>query len=125
MSFELLTSIRYGKDGKRYKLKKGDIVDRKFFIKKDLKTIWDEGFLKKVKETPTVGEFTETIDVPQLEDLSKMNVTAAKEFLDGVVYVTELEKYLDQALTEEFPRKTITEFIQRKIKELTGSEFLD
>ena len=125
MSFELLTSIRYGKDGKRYKLKKGDIVDRKFFIKKDLKIIWDEGFLKKVKETPTVGEFTETIDVPQLEDLSKMNVTAAKEFLDGVVYVTELEKYLDQALTEEFPRKTITEFIQRKIKELTGSEFLD
>ena len=125
MSFELLTSIRYGKDGKRYKLKKGDIVDRKFFIKKDLKTIWDEGFLKKVKEKPTVGEFTETIDVPQLEDLSKMNVTAAKEFLDGVVYVTELEKYLDQALTEEFPRKTITEFIQRKIKELTGSEFLD
>ena len=125
MSFELLTSIRYGKDGKRYKLKKGDIVDRKFFIKKDLKTIWDEGFLKKVKETPTVGEFTKAIDVPQLEDLSKMNVTAAKEFLDGVVYVTELEKYLDQALTEEFPRKTITEFIQRKIKELTGSEFLD
>ena len=124
MSFELLTSIKYGKDGKRYKLKKGDIVGRKFFIKKDLKVIWDEGFLKKVKEEPTVNEFTETIDVPQLEDLSKMNVTAAKEFLDGVVHVTELEKYLDQALAEEFPRKTITEFIERRVKEITGSEFL-
>jgi len=123
MSFEILNPVKYQKDGKRYKLTTGDIVAKGFFARKDANALWKNSFIKKSKEEPTfpspVGE-----EVPIIGDLSEMTVAQAKEFLEAESHVGMLEKYLDQANAEEFPRVSITKFIERRVKELTGSEYL-
>ena len=120
MSFEILNPVKYGRDGKRYKLAQGDIVAKGFFTRKDAHALWENDFIRKSKEKPTfpppAGD-----EVPVIGDLSQMTVAEAKEFLETEPHVDMLEKYLDQANAEEFPRVSITKFIERRIKELTGT----
>jgi len=118
MSFEILNPVRYGKDGKRYKLAQGEIVAKSFFSSKDAHTLWQNGFIKKSKEKPSNPPNGD--EAPVIGDLSQMTVVQAKEFLEMESHVDMLEKYLDQANAEEFPRVSITKFIERRVKELTG-----
>jgi len=124
MGFEIVKPISYGKDGMSYQLAKGDVVPKSFFTKAESRALWEQGLIKKsgkgmVTTVLPVGEVK-----PVLTDLTTMNVGEAKEFLEEEPHVDMLEKYLDQANAEEFPRKTITQFIERRIRELTGSPFL-
>ena len=61
--------------------------------------------------------------MPEIADIISMTVVQAKEFLDNEPHVSMLEKYLDQANKEEFPRKTIVEIIERRIKGLTDTDY--
>ena len=122
MSFELVRPIRYGnKQGTRFKLPKGTIVAKKFFDKITRTALWDEGSIIKSDKAPTIG--IDGIKVPEIADIVAMTVVQAKEFLDNEPHVAMLEKYLDQANKEEFPRKTIVEFIERRIKGLTDTDY--
>ena len=123
MNFELTRPIHYGKDGVRYKLKEGQIVNKKFFSKADRHALWKEGSIIESKEEPSTEE-PAGVKTPEITDLTVMNVSEAKEFLEAEPHVDMLEKYLDQANAEEFPRKTIIQFIERRVKELTDSPFL-
>ena len=122
MSFELVRPIRYGnKQGTRFKLPRGTIVDKKFFDKATRTALWNESSIIKSDKAPTIG--IDGIKVPEIVDITTMTVVQAKEFLDNEPHVAMLEKYLDQANKEEFPRKTIVEFIERRIKGLTDTDF--
>ena len=122
MNFEVTGPIKYGKDGQRYKLEKGQILPKRFFPKKDRIALWEAGLIIESKEEAPNKE-PDSVEVPKLEDLTIMNVSTAKEFLEGVPHVDLLEKYLDQANAEEFPRKTIIQFIERRIRELTNTDY--
>jgi len=119
MSFELVRQVKYGKNGKSYQLVVGQIVEKDFFKPADRNTLLENGAIKKSKERPSKPAGNE---IPVIADLSQMTVAEAKEFLEAEPHVDMLEKYLDQANAEEFPRVSITKFIERRVKELTGFE---
>ena len=124
MSFELVRPVRYGnKQGTRFKLPKGTIVAKKFFDKVTRTALWDEGSIIKSDKAPTIG--IDGVKVPEIADITApaMTVVQAKEFLDKEPHVAMLEKYLDMENAVEFPRKTIVEFIERRIKGLTDTDF--
>jgi hypothetical protein len=120
MSFKIITPQFYGKAGVNYRLEKDDIVPRDFFLSADRKDCLKHGFIEHSKERP--NQKLDGSDIPLLADITQMTVAQAKEFLEEEPHIVNLEKYLDQENAQEFTRKTITRYIERRIKELTGFE---
>lgn len=117
MPLEALKRIRYGRDGKKWRIKVGDIVADDFFKLSEKKQLLAGEKVKKTLGTPDnlVG-----IEQDKLLDLTKMSVPQAKEFLDEVPDIVELEKYLDQENNAELPRKSLIGFIEKRILDASG-----
>lgn len=121
MSLEVLTPLTHSRGGKRYHLKEGDILPDGFFEPRDREAFLerDPPLIKKVNDSPaTVPEGKKQ---PVLTDLSKMKIPAAKGLLETEYEVVNLEKYWDQENSNK-RRKSILNWIDLKIRDLTGFE---
>jgi len=118
MSIEILTPIKYGRDGVIYKLKVGEFREKDFFEEDVFEKLLARNNVRFSKEDLSPTPEGEKIDI--LVDIRKFTVAEGKEFIDKEVSLTNLEKYLDMEADQETPRATLQKFIEGRIKELTG-----
>lgn len=120
MPYEILIPIKHGAEGKIYELEVGDIVPNDFFSEEQIKSLFTHKAMRESLEKPGTPLPSGTVE--ELIDLSSMTVAVAKELLEAETDVTRLTKYLDQESHNPNGRRSMTEFIERKIKYLTGYE---
>lgn len=123
----ILTNIDHGRGFETFKLKPDQCIPANFFTPDQLKHLVKSEAIELIKSAPTVEEMVEPVSeeprVQQLKDLSEMSVATTIEFLDSVVDVVLLEKYLDQEENQKSrARKRILKYIENRIKDLQGTE---
>jgi len=122
MPYKVTGAVKYGKDGQIFRLQPGDIVNDRFFHKKDRDQMIAANNMEKTREDPTINP--EGVQIEQLVDLQDMNVPEIRAFLENEHRGTILEKYLDQEnRAKDRRRKTVIILIQKKISELTGYDY--
>lgn len=117
MPLEVLTPIDYGRDRKKFKLKVGQVVADDFFKLSEKQELLAANRLKKTSDK---SRDPGGVESKELVDLGPMSVVQIKEFLDEEPELVNLERYLDQESAREISRKSVTQFIERRIRELTG-----
>lgn len=121
MSFKILEPISHGKDGKRYSFEVGRLVPEDTFTPKEAATLLAIPAMEKVPEIATKEDIPVEKGLSPLIDLSKLTVLDIREFLEGIVDVDVLERYVDQESSRDTSaRKTVTDYINRRINDLTG-----
>ena len=122
----LSSSIKHGKGYQTYELEHGKCIPADFFSKEEIDKLISVNALEYVKPATDTRELVKPIpEEPktQLQDLSTMSVAETIEFLDTVVDVVHLEKYLDQEEGQKSrSRKRVLKFIENRIKDLQGTE---
>ena len=123
MLVECNTSIRYGRGRAVIKLVAGEVVPSDTFSAEDLKILMKAGLIKERVKTPDVKPVLhpETEEKPEVPDISSLTAVEAKEVIDAETDVVNLHKMLDREQAEK-KRKSVIEFIESRIKELTGYE---
>jgi len=122
MPFRILEPILHGIDNQVFKLKPGEIIPDDFLQPDEIQR---QLSLKNIEEVQGIHENpeppTKDKEIEPLQDISKMTVPEVREFLEDHVEVSELERYLDQENSRGAEtRKTVVDYISRRIKELTG-----
>jgi len=122
----VLTNIDHGRGFEIFKLKPDQCIPANFFTPDQLEHLVKSEAIERIKTAPPVEEMAEPIpevSKTRLEDLSTMSVANTIEFLDTVVDVVQLEKYLDQEEGQKSrTRKRVTKFIENRIKDLQGTD---
>jgi len=119
MSLEAMVPIKYQRDGEKFKIEEGTILPKTFFTTKERNALLDKGRIRRSKERP---EKLKGMEVPEFQDLGKMTVVEAKEFLDEEYEIVNLEKFIDQENHQKTPRSSIIKFIERRIRDLVGPD---
>lgn len=122
MSYEILKSIKYGKDGQSFRLKPGDTVANDFFATKEIKTLETAENIRKNEVSKKKPKKIKGQEKSRLLDITVMTIPAVKEVIEAEFKVANLERYIDQEKTQESPRMDVLRYIDRRIKELTGYE---
>lgn len=126
MPYKVLSPIKHGKGAEVFFLEFGQIVDDNFFTESQVNSLVSVGSLEKVREKELEKEETvvvpESIEVPILSDIKKVTVVEAKEILEKEGDLVNLYKYLDAEKGQKYPRKTVVDYIDIRIKDLTGGD---
>jgi len=128
MSYKILTPITHGAGGKIFSLQPGEIVKHDFFLSEQAERLKEIGAIKTQKDFSLHNKKQdlkpnfETIDVPKLPAIKSLTIAEAKEFLNIETSVTNLHKFLDAEMIGGHARKGVVDFINLRIKELTGFE---
>ena len=123
MLVECLTSIRYGQGRRITKLHAGEVVPSDVFKSADLKVLLKQGLIRERVITPDIKPVLhpETEEKSEVPDISSLTAVEAKEVINAETDVVNLHKMLDQERADK-KRKSVIEFIESRIKELTGYE---
>ncbi len=122
MSYDILKSIKYGKDNQSFRLKPGDTVANNFFSSKETKILVASKSIQKNEVSRKKPEKVKGQERSRLHDITVMTIPGAKETIEAEFKVANLERYIDQEKAQESPRMDILRYIDRRIKELTGYE---
>jgi len=123
----ILTNIDHGRGFEIFKLKPDQCIPANFFTLEQREHLVNSKAIELIQPAPSPQELVqpnpEKPKIQQPQDLSIMSVAETIEFLDTVVDVVQLEKYLDQEEGQKSRvRKRVTKFIENRIKDLQGTE---
>ena len=125
-AYKIIRPLRHGQNGKLYKFRPGDTVPPNFFPEEILSDLLQWKIVEPVKVNeeeqgvPKAPKAAKKLE--SLKDITSMTAAQAKELINAEVSTSNLEKYKDQELGSHKPRKSVLDFIDSRMKELTGYE---
>lgn len=125
-SYLIKRPLRHGQNGKVYKFRPGATVPPNFFTKDILSDLSKQKIVEPIRVDEEVQGIPKapkaSKELEGLKDVTSMTAAQAKELINAEVSTTNLEKYKDQELGSHKPRKSVLDFIDSRITELTGYE---
>jgi len=122
MSFLIKEPIIHGVGTKVFHLKPSSVVKDSFFTKEQADRLLKANCISRESTKPVKTSNLDADIIPDLPDITEIKLTDAKVLLNDETDVTTLHKYLDQEEASEKPRKGIVDFVNLRIRELTGFE---
>jgi len=123
MAYKILEHLLHGTRAKVFSLHPGEVVEDELFTKDQAAHLVE---IKSIEacvdphEKPLPEKKLESEEIPELPDIQKMTVAETKEMLNDETDIVKLHKFLDAENADNKPRKGVTEFIELRVKELTG-----
>jgi len=125
MAYKILEPLLHGTGAKVFSLHPGEVVEDELFTKDQAAHLVDIKCIEACVDphiSPLPEKKLESSEIPELPDILSLTVAEAKEMLNDETDIVKLHRFLDAENADNKPRKGILEFIELRIKELTGFE---
>lgn len=121
-SFVVLSPLLHGRGGESFRLQPNQIVSCSLFTHEQASKLLSAGKIKPCSQKTEVKEPVPDKVAEPLPPIATMTAAEAKEIINAETNAVRLEKFKDAEGKREHPRKSVTDFLNSRIKELTGYE---